>query len=150
MPTEAESAWVARVLGIEAGTDSSAGKDPQPSDLLALFRDAKDEVDAALERLRGALRDTEDEDLIRIADLGLFGMTDGEGVGLMKALFEWRAASPEQRAARAKAAAAAAKAYKDKVFAHKLAGLVEANPFGVPVGLKSRLGPALDAIARAI
>ncbi len=117
------------------------------ADLLALFRDAREEVDAGLNKLQEAMRGTQDADMIRIADLGMYGMTDGEGVGLLKALMDLRGAAPEQRAASSRAARAAAAAYKAAVFKHVLVDLVDANPFGIAVGIKAKLGPALDTIA---
>jgi hypothetical protein len=118
-------------------------------ELLALFRDAKETVDAGINRLQAAMRDTQNEDLVRIADIGMYGMTNGEGVGLMKALMELRGAAPERREALAKATRDAAVAYKQAVFGHKLVDLVDNNPWDVPVGIKATLGPALDIIATA-
>lgn len=128
---------------------------PQPgahtpaAELLARFVSAKEEVDSGLTRLQAALRDTGDEDLIRIADLGMYGMTNGGGVGLMKALLDLRGATPDRQEALSKAAREAALAYKAAVFKHVLVDLVDDNPWGVDVGIKAKLGPALDAIAQA-
>jgi len=160
MATQEQGAWVFRVLGVWTSTDTAGsgaapqapatpGKKLPPGELLALFRDAKDEVDIGLNKLQAALRATEDEDLIRIADYGMYGMTNGEGVGLMKALFELRGATPDRQEAASKAARAAASAYKAAVFKHVLVDLVDRNPFGVEVGIKAKLGPALDTIANA-
>jgi hypothetical protein len=135
------------------GTSPQPG--PQPSELtpaaelLARFVSAKEGVDTGLSRLQSALRDSGDEDLIRIADLGMHGMTDGEGVGLMKALIELRGATPDRQEAMSKAAREAALAYKAAVFKHVLVDLVDDNPWGVEVGIQAKLGPALDAIAQA-
>ncbi len=97
MATDQQADWVRRVLGIQTGPEGAADAGRQAADLLAAFQDAKDDVDAGLTRLQGALRATEDEDLVRIADLGLFGMTNGAGVGLVKALFDLRDAAPGGR-----------------------------------------------------
>lgn len=152
MVSETQNAWLSRVLGITppgmpAPATEEAGM--PAAELITLFRDAKEDVDAGLGKLQAELRATEDEDLVRIADLGMFGMTNGEGVGLMKALMELRGAAPEKQEPLRKAARAAAAAYKTAVFSHPLADLVDENPFGVSVGIKARLGPALDTIARA-
>ena len=120
-----------------------------PADLLALFRDAKEDVDSGITQLQAELRATDDVDLIRIADYGLYGMTNGEGVGLMKALLDLRGAPPDQIEPMTQAARDAAVAYKAAVFRHPLADLVDENPFGVTVGLRAKLGPALDRIAAA-
>jgi hypothetical protein len=141
-----QAAWVARVLGIVTG-DAAA---PLPKlDYLGLWRDAKEEVDAGLNRLASELRATADEDLVRIADYGLFGLTNGQGVGLVKALMQLRQVAPDRRPAAVKAARDAAAAYRQAVLGHPLAALVDENPFGIPVGLRSRLVAALDTIADA-
>jgi len=151
MATQEQAAWVQRVLGIGAAMATPAvpaAKMPA-AELLALFQDSKDEVDMGLSRLQAEMRNSDDVDLIRIAAYGMFGMTYGEGVGLMKALFELRAATPVQQPAALAAAAEAASVYKKKVFEHKLIDLVDRNPFGVEVGIKAKLGAALDTIANA-
>lgn len=158
MASEDQAAWVLRVLGFalpSVGTNPAApptsrsGDRMSANELLVMFRDAKGEVDAGLNKLQGELRDTGDEDLVRIADFGTFGMTNGQGVGLLKALFDLRGATPASQEALSKAARNAATAYKAAVFSHAMVDLVDANPFGVDVGIKARLGPTLDTIARA-
>ena len=135
--------------GHSGGAQTPDSTHVPPEELLALFRDAKETVDEGLNRLRAAMVDTGDEDLERIAEIGMFGMTNGEGVGLMKALLELRGARPEQREAATKAARDSAVAYKQAVFRHKLVDLVDDNPWGIAVGIKATLGPALDRIASA-
>jgi hypothetical protein len=146
MATAIQDGWVVRVLGVAAG---KAERPPSDLDYLGLWRDAKEDVDTGLNRLAGRLRATADEDLIRIADFGLFGMTNGQGVGLMKTLMQLRQAPPDRRPAVVKAAREAATAYRQAVLGHPLATLVDENPFGVEVGLRSRLVAALDTIADA-
>lgn len=158
MATDQQNDWVTRVLGFsitdqtasaQAGRRASAPGRMPARELLALFRDAKDEVDEALNKLADAMRATGDVDFVRIADYGMYGMTNGQGVGLMKALLELQSATPDTQESLSKAARDAASRYKAVVFSHKLADLVDANPFSVPVGLKAKLGPALDTIASA-
>lgn len=126
-----------------------AGSAVDPDELLATFRDAKDDVDAGLNKLGAALRATGDVDMLQIADYGLFGMTEGGGVGLLKALFDLRGAGPERREAALQAARQAAAKYRAAVLSDGIVDLVDANPFGVEVGIKSKLVAALDKIASA-
>ncbi|MCO6415437.1 hypothetical protein JYK14_04495 [Siccirubricoccus sp. KC 17139] len=135
------------MLGIGAPSPGTPAGDP--AELLALWRDAKEEVDAGLNRLAGELRATGDENLVRIADFALYGMTNGEGMGLMKALMQLRAAPPDHQGTAARAVRDAALAYCKAVLGHPLARLVDENPFGIPVGIESRLVAALDRIAEA-
>src|SRR5207253_881874 len=107
--------------GSEQGTEPEPGtaRPMSGDEMLTLFRDAKDDVDAGLNNLRGALLDTGDEDMARIAEFGLYGMTEGGGVGMMKALFDLRNAGPDTRDSLAKAARDAAAAYKQAIFTDK-------------------------------
>lgn len=90
MANQEQTAWIARVLGVSVTLPSQP---PVPAgELLAQFRDAKDAVDAGISKLQAALRDTGDEDLVQVADYGLYGMTSGQGVTLMKALMELHSA----------------------------------------------------------
>jgi hypothetical protein len=131
---------------------SSNGQQPNGDDLLTTFRDAKEEVDAALNKLQAALQETGNPDMVRIAEFGLYGLTGagGQGVGLMRALLALRAATPDKREAMAKAASGAAAAYKAALLSDTaLIDLVDQNPFNVPVGIRSKLVAALDLIANA-
>jgi hypothetical protein len=132
----------------QGGTEAK----PSPAsgdDLLTTFRDAKDEVDDGLNRLRAALLDAGDDDLARIAEYGLYGMTDGGGVGLMKALLDLRSTRPDTRDPFLKAARDAAAAYKAALIEDPAVDLVDSNPFGIEVGIRAKLGAALDTIAAA-
>jgi hypothetical protein len=134
------------------GAPQAGGKQQMGDDLLATFRDAKDEVDAGLNKLQEALRETEDPDMLRIAELGLYGLTGERGltVGLTRALLDLRSAAPDARAAKMKAARDAATAYKTAVLAEgAMVDLVDKNPFNVTVGIRSKLVAALDTIANA-
>jgi hypothetical protein len=120
-----------------------------PDEFLTLFRDAKDEVDAGLERLRGALLATGDDEMARIAEHGVYGMTNGGGVDLMKVLFDLYGTPKDEAGPKLDAARQAAAAYKAAVFADGTIDLVDNNPFGVEVGFRAKLTPVLDMIANA-
>lgn len=141
-----QALWIKQVLGIDLaspklGTGSTA-------DLRAVWRDAKEETDAALEALGRELRTYEDPDLDRIADFGLFGIGKGENVALNKALIEFSAARGDGRAAAAKNLRAAVAAYRTLING-KLVGDIDNNPYGVQVSVRATLGHALDEIDRA-
>ncbi len=98
--TPARDAWVTRVLGIEFSRASAA---PAASriDVRAVWREAKEATDAALNDLAAELRTFGDPDLERNADFGLFGLGRNENVMLNKALIEFSTAAPERRPAAA-------------------------------------------------
>ena len=143
--------WIKRVLGIDlAGPPQTTPE--EPADLIAIWRDAKEETDQQLNVLAGKLRATGDPDLVRIADLGLFALGGGRGinVALRKALFEYQAASTERREAAARGVRKAVGEYRAAVAGNEGVRLIDNNPFGVAVELGSRLGAALDRIEQSL
>jgi hypothetical protein len=136
------------------GAPAAPGSRKSGDELLELLRDAKDEVDAGLEKLRTALLKTGDARMARIAKQGLYGMTEGGGgaVRLMKALFDLRGArnaGADEADALYEAARKAASAYKAVVFSDNVVDLVDHNPFSVHVGIRATLGAALETIENA-
>jgi hypothetical protein len=154
--------WVARVLGITAAPSSDGldGLDdfnlddepvePEPVDPLALWSSAKDDVDAGLNALVRMLKDQDSPVLRKIADYGLHGLTDGQTVALTKALMQYRGASGEARAAASGQVLKAVTAYQTLLTGNPVFARLDANPFGVSIGLVSRLGGALADIGKAV
>ena len=135
---------------VRPGREASGAGSPgsEGARLLALWQDAKDEVDAGINQLVAALRAEKDPDLDQIADRGLIGVTGGNTVKLMAAFLELRGATAETRPKAAGVLRKAAESYRSTVFAHPLIDLIDNNPWGVQVGMKSRLEPVLDTIIR--
>jgi hypothetical protein len=119
-----------------------------PGPLTPLWVDAKDDVDARLGRLQGSLRGFGDPDLDRIAEFGLNGITGTRSVGLLAALREADAPGADGRARRKLADAVGA--YRSFLDSSDIVRLIDANPFGVEVGVQATLGGALAAIARRV
>ena len=141
--------WLLRVLGLDLplGASVGAAADAEP---LAVWRDAKEAVDGKLEQLARELRGFGDPDLERIADFGLFGLTEGESVALNKALFDYQRAAPAARVGAAGNVRKAVGAYRAALDAEPMVGLLDRNPFGVDIGVRRTLGGALDAIERGL
>lgn len=138
-------AWLEHVLGFRIPQGApSAG-----ADVLATWRDAKDSVDGRLSVLSARLRATDDPDLERIADFGLFRIGTGEGVALTKALFDYSRAAPAEQAGPGKAVRAAVQKYRAALDTN-LVRLIDANPLDVEIGLEATIGGALDAIEQAL
>jgi len=144
-------AWVERVLGIKLAPTTTTSKPrlAPGARLQPVWRDAKETVDAELNILANELRDFDDPDLNRIADLGLYSLGQGENVAMMKALIEYDAASPDKRDAAGKKLKAAVEGYR-KILTNPFASLIDTNPLGVKVGLCDTLGQALSDIEGAI
>lgn len=140
---EDKNAWVGRVLKFSLPPKSSGGGRIDP---LVTWREAKDSVDEHLNDLAAELREFDDPDLTRIADLGLFSIGKGESVALMKGLMEYRTGGPAKADGLRKAVAA----YRAVLSGSPLVKLIDDNPFGVSVSLAATLGGALDQIERAL
>lgn len=121
----------------------------QSADVLEIWRDAKESVDEGITKLQSALRENDHPALSRIADLGLNGVTEGNQTALAKALFEFKAASGAQKAKSARALEAQVAVYAKFLASDPVLDLVENNPFGVSLPLRSTLGTALRQIAQA-
>jgi hypothetical protein len=156
-----QSEWLQRVLGFTLPQDaatstftpaaSAAAPSPESSnDTRTIWREAKDEVDDKLNALAAALRQFDDPDMERIADFGLFGVTKGESVALMKALMDFETTPAERRATKAAPLQKAISGFRAVLTGHPFIGQIDNNPFGVTVAMRSTLGAALDQIERSI
>ena len=140
--------WIKRVLGVDPANSTETAS---PAELGAMWRDAKEATDQALNQLAGKLQATGDPDLVRIAEYGLFGIGGGRGinVALNRALLEYGAAAPERRQNAARQVRKAVAAYRDALGGEGVR-LIDSNPFGVNVAMRNRLGTALDRIEHAL
>lgn len=150
MPTNEQSKWVERVLGVampqSVNLAASAPSGPRPK-LLPLWIDAKEDVDAGIGNLQAALKATQDEDLLQIVEYGLYGATTGQAVRLMAAL---RDADASNDPAALKKLSGAVASYREFLAGAPIVDLIEDNPFGVTVPLRRVLGGALDELERQI
>ena len=137
MPVESKVDWIGRVLGVRiaAAPENSAS-------LLAIWRDAKEQVDSGIGRLQDRMREHPLAALGRIADRGLNGITGTRSVGMIAALME--ADRNREAAGGARKAVAAFRAF----IASDTAAAIDANPFGIEIGLRRTFGAALDDIER--
>lgn len=135
--------WMQRVLGVSGETPRAPAAGPRPK-LSPIWMEAKEEVDAGISRLQDALRQTADDDLLQIAEYGLYGATQGESVKLMAAL---RVADGGSDEGLAKVLDAVSD-YRDFLDGAPIVELIEDNPFGVKVPLRRTLGAALDELER--
>ena len=145
--TGPQDEWIARVLGVRAAP--SAPPAGSGSDVLTIWRAAKDPVAARLDPLASARRAEDDPDLERIADFGLSGIGSGESVALTKAMFEFRAAPPDKRAALGGKLHQAVGSFR-AVIDSRLVQTIDDNPFDIEIGIRATLGDALNRIEREL
>ena len=158
MAGDAKSDWVFRVLGVQVDT-VAAGSGSKPFDetafrrdfrsALTAWRDATEEVDGQLNELRKVLLATDDDDLHKIAEFGLNGITGTRKVGLQKALIEVGGASGDKLPPLARKAVQAAEEFR--AFAQSDARIKACDAYpkiSVPIG--PTLSRALGALAQAL
>lgn len=122
--------------------------DPPPAKPLETWRNAKEEIDAAITQLQSAIKGFGNPVLDQIADSGLNGVTEGNQTALAKAMLEFELAEGAGRKEAAKALASQAVAYKQFLDDDPVIGLCENNPFNIDIPIKKKLGGALAKIAR--
>lgn len=145
--TDKQADFLEQFLGIRLANNPT-DDEPLPDDPMVIWTNAREATDGAMSSLQAALKAYKDPILLRIAEYGLNGITDGNQVALSKALLEFKTASEEQRAVKAQALAAQAKTYRGFLDSDPKIALCERNPFGIAVPLRAKLGRALDAIGR--
>lgn len=139
MSAESQADWVRRVLGVQVGPPGD-----HRTSLLAVWREAKEQVDSGIGALQGRMRQHPLPALGRIADRGLNGITDTRSVGMIAALME--ADRNPAASGNARKAVAAFRSF----IATDTAAAIDENPFGVEVALRRTLGAALDTIERQL
>lgn len=146
---EAEQSIVALNQALANGAKAGAQQPAQK--LQPVWQNAKESLDGKLEQLARELRALDDEDANQVAEYGLFGLTSGrETVGLIKALVEYDGADGGRRAQAGAALRQATAAYRKSLEANPIAEMLDANPFGVDLGLRATLGGALQQIESAL
>jgi hypothetical protein len=118
--------------------------------VLPVWMQAKDSVNDQISRLQTAFRNSRHPLAQDIADKGLNGITRRLQVGLQAALMEYDAASAEQLAAAAARLRSAMVAMRQFLDSDAVLPMLEKNPYGVMVAIRSTLGSALDSIERRL
>ncbi|MEO0403040.1 MAG: hypothetical protein AAF214_11745 [Pseudomonadota bacterium] len=114
--------------------------------LLDIWRTAKERTDTGIAGLQTALKRFQSPVLDRIAEAGLNGISEGNSVGMMRAIMNYDAASPDTKANLMKQI----DAYRAFLQGSTLVTLAESNPFGITVDIKAPLETALNDIAAAV
>lgn len=122
---------------------------PEPEiGVFAIWRDAKEKVDAQVSQLQGALRQTKDPFCQRIADMGLNGVTGNLQVGLQVALTEYDKSGGKDAKSAAKVGAIITQ-YRQFLQNDKAIALCEENPFGIKCEIRGTLLEALAELQKS-
>ena len=143
--SEAQDAWIERVLGVELPLLSTGQNPAGLGDALAAWRQALETVGGQITVLQGVLRNSPDEDLQAIAEFGLNAMTGSHKIKLQAALTDTAA-----DLSKAGKAAQLAGAFASHLAGDKRVAACDANPFGVRIAIRATLVPALTGLQRAL
>jgi len=119
----------------------------QASQVAEAFRVATEEIDSEITKMQKFLLTQEDEELQRIGEYGMNGITGNFKVPLMAALFELQGSDAEGRKKAAKKATATIAKFREHLDASDNAERIDAlenNPWSIPVLIKARLTEAFD------
>lgn len=115
----------------------------------AVWIAAIEEVDEQIDRLQRALRASDDEDLVEIAEFGLNGVTGNFRTPVMKAVRELDVALDEYLGLAAQALSTAVGAFREHVKSSQEIMACDENPFNVKVTIRTTLGAAFDSLEAA-
>jgi hypothetical protein len=133
--------WILAVLDVDVTAIAAAAASGK---LTPIWTGAKERVDQGFDALQKALRAANDPDLLQLAEYGLNSITDRQSVKLMAALMEADSGGDTRKLV------AAINSFRDFLDGSAIVDLLEDNPLGVKVSLRTQLGPALDIIASRI
>ena len=132
--------WIERVLGVKP----TLSENEDVASPIAIWINAKDEIDHGLGMLAQELHRYGDARCDRVAEFGLYAITeDGETVGMTRALLEFDRAHGARREAVTKALRAAVAQYRSSAVTNPVIRLLDDNPFGVRLNLQNTLNAAL-------
>jgi hypothetical protein len=145
--------WVRRVLGAEIAREGKSGTDQRYGDLsqssgdpVGIWWDAKDRLNDQLQKLRHAFMDTGHPLAGAACEAGLGEFYGGIIVSFQAALIDFNTADAPDRAALAKKVRQLGSELSKFVTTNDMLPLLEANPFGVSVTVRSDVLSAIQRI----
>ncbi len=154
--SEAQHAWVQRVLGVtvpgkanpgNAGPGATAATaSVRPQDWAAArgaWQVACDAIDGQISTLQSALRADGDDTLKQIAEFGMNALTGNHRVQLMAAFAEIGGGDPALTAKLAPGTVRLIQAFRTFLESDEKIEVCDDNPFGVKVTIRNTLGAAL-------
>lgn len=153
MAKPGQDEWIGRVLGITApragggtGTAFPASWDKAAK----TWQSAIEKVDGQISKLQDKLRDSPNPQLQGIAERGMNDITGNYKVKMMAAVRNLADADQQRLARLGPAVSDLIGDFQDFLDKDVRVALCDKNPFGVPIGMRDTLGPALAALADAL
>lgn len=145
---------LASVAGGTATADSTTATSEEPvadwGQASSVWRDASDTVDSQITKLQNVLKQSGDDELEDIANLGLNALTGNFKVSLMTAIREIDTGTSEARAKAARKALGIISEFRRHVTNSEMIMAVDNNPFGVELTIGSTLLGAFSKLENAL
>ncbi len=145
--SEAQNAWVVRVLGVAMRPPSRPKPAPR-TPVLPLWRDAKEALDSRFAQLSARMAACGHPLGARVADMGLPALTGRLLVPLMAACMDADAANGSDTPRRK--ALQTVTAVRRALLSNRRIADLDANPFDIELGLRTDVVGALDRIAELL
>ncbi|HSU04025.1 MAG TPA: hypothetical protein VLI93_00475 [Acetobacteraceae bacterium] len=126
---------------------------PVPSDVgdsITAWQDAIETVDKQIEELGRVLRSSDDEELQQIAEFGLNAITGGYKTPLMASLLELQGKDAESIVVISANTVKQVTNFRSHIESDDRVTACDGNPFGVTVGIRSVLVPALARLQASL
>jgi hypothetical protein len=139
---EAETLLKARTAPDTPGIDWATAR--------ASWQDASDTIDSQIAKLQSVLKQSDDEELVEIAEFGLNAVTGNFKVPLMAAIREIDGGKVDARAKAAGNALKVIAGFREHISGSPEVAAVDNNPFGVELSIRSSLTDAFKTMESAL
>jgi uncharacterized protein involved in exopolysaccharide biosynthesis len=153
--------WVFRVLSVQAPLpdDEEFESDMKENGLDVAdiwqaashaFRVATDQVDGQISALQAELRQSEDDELVEIAEFGLNGITGNTRVPLLASLMDAKTGSRQDLITAGPKIEGAAQAFLNQLASEPRVAACDENPYGVPMSIYATYSDAVQQLLTAL
>lgn len=156
-----QNEWVFRVLGVQSPQQEDEEFEAELEEVgldlsdiweaaRSSFESATESVNGQISALQSALRASEDDELVEIAEFGLNGITGNTRVPLQAALMEAGSGSKENLIAAAPKIEKAAQAFINQLATDPRVAACDDNPYGVPMSIYDTYNGAIQEVLTAV
>lgn len=158
MPGNAQqNDWAFRVLGVQVPLPEDEDFESEMTEngldvadiwqaARAAFQSATDDVDGQISALQAELRQSEDDELLEIAEFGLNGITGNTRVPLLASLMEARNGTKQELITAGPKIERAAQAFLNQLASDPRVAACDDNPYGVAVSIHETYSGAIQEL----
>lgn len=145
--TSVQRQFLKQHLGVSIdAVQSGTGAGPDVGSVMAVWRDAKDQMDRNITALTSAMKNHGHPVYKSLAEFGLGGVLEGANARIVAALVDFDGAPAETRADVGNTLAKTISSVRESIGKGKAIDLLDQNPFGISMDLRATLESAFDEI----